>query len=40
MDDQIKKDEMGRVCSAHEVDVKYMQSFGRKSRREKTTWKI
>jgi hypothetical protein len=35
--DQIKEDEVGGACSAHEGDENCFQNFGREARRKETT---
>jgi hypothetical protein len=37
--DEIKDDEMGRACSMHGGEAKYMLGLGRKTRRKETTRK-
>jgi hypothetical protein len=36
---QVKEDEMGRACSTHWIENEYIQGFGGKGRRKKTTRK-
>jgi hypothetical protein len=37
--DRIVEDEMSRLGSTHGRDETYIQNFGRKTRREETSWK-
>jgi hypothetical protein len=34
--DQVKEDEIGRICSSHEGEEKYLQGFGEKVRMKET----